>query len=87
MQYTGTLLGTSNSVREHSVDRRAMLKAARRLDKRQTKVLSSLWRAEHPAPSPPATTVLEQHHSYLFNFSVASDTGLVQSQTLWACVL
>ena len=78
------------SIRAYPVGRRS-LTAVRQLDNRRTKVLSSLWRAEHPAalPPPPSTTVLERHHSYLFDFSVRHWPGAViepsdmRSVTLW----
>ena len=79
---------TFRYIREYPYDRRAVLKAVRRLDKRRTKVLSSLWQAEHPPvlPPPPSTTV---HHSYIFDFKVRHWPGAVaepsdmRTVTLW----
>ena len=78
------------SIRAYRVGRRS-LTAVRQLDNRRTAVLSSLWRAEHPAarPPPPSTIVLKRHHSYLFDFSVRHWPGAViepsgmRSVTLW----
>ena len=78
------------SVREYQVDCRAILNVVRELDKQRTEVLLSLWRAERPAalPPPPSTTVLERHHSYLFDFSVRHWPGaVVEPSAMRAVVL
>ena len=77
-------------VREYQVDCRAILNVVRELDKQRTEVLLSLWRAERPAalPPPPSTTVLERHHSYLFDFSVRHWPGaVVEPSAMRAVVL